>query len=249
MADYSSITVGYNTGTDASPTWTGTALAMSGTSGANELRMALSGATGSTTSANWPYMAKPTSGTQAVTQVWAFTTDGAGSQVATYTGDNTKANVFRYVFSADGNPVTAMQVGMFGDNTHTSPSAGTQPPVTHQDAFSNGQTSDTSSRGYLKANFFGSGFPAAGAQETPSAGSVGTNPSATTGTVGSVTTSAGAWLTTWQDLQGFTDYITAASIVKVSQAFNWYFTWVVFIGANITAGTWTPVQTLQYSYA
>src|SRR5581483_5531530 len=128
MADYTTINMQYNTGTDASPTWTGTALALSGTSGANELRMATTGGGTGIASANWPYMARPTSGTSAVTSLYAYTSDAVGSQVATYTGDNTKARVLRWNFDNTGNPVTAMQVGFFANSTHTAPSAGTQPP-------------------------------------------------------------------------------------------------------------------------
>lgn len=251
MADYSSVTLGYNTGTDASPTWTGTALALNGSSGANELRMALSSGsqTGSTSSANWPYMSRPTSGTSTVNQLWAFTADTTGNQIATYTGDNTKANVLRWVFSADGNPITAMSITFYADNTHTNPSAGTQPPGSHNDAFTNGQGSDTSSTSYIKGNAYGSGLTAAGSQETPSAGSVGTNPSATTGSAGASTTSAASWLSTWQSLQGGTQYITGAAIPHTAQAFNWYNTLVIFLGANISTGTWLIVFDLNYTYS
>ncbi len=252
MADYTSISIQYNTGTDASPTWTGTAIAQGGTSGANELRMAQSGGgqTGSTPSASWPYMNKPTSGTQAVTQLWAFTADTTGNQIATYTGDNTKARVLRFNFSADGNPVTAMQFSCFADSTHTPPAAGTQPPGTDNDAFTNGQSSDTSSTSYIKGNAYDQGYNSG--QKTPSAGSVGTNPSATTGTTGSVAVSASNWLNSagaWQSLQGWLQYIVGNSAPPASTAFYWYFTLCIFIGANITTGTWTPVITLQYNYS
>lgn len=251
MGDYSSITLGYNTGTDASPTWTGTALALSGTSGANELRMAMSSGsqTGSTSSSSWPYMSRPASGTSAVNQLWAFTADTTGSQVATYTGDNTKANVLRWVFSADGNPITAMSLTFYANSTHTNPSAGTQPAGTNNDAFTNGQSSDTSSTSYIKGNAYGSGLTAAGSQETPSAGSVGTNPGATTGSAGASTTSAGAWLSTWQSLQGTIQYITGAATPHTAQAFNWYTTLVIFIGANITTGIYTICYDLSYTYS
>jgi hypothetical protein len=251
MADFSSVSLGYNTGTDALPTWTGTALALSGSSGANELRMALSGtgASTSTASASWPYMNRPASGTSTVNQLWAFTADTTGNQITTYTGDNTKANVLRWVFSADGNPVSAMQLTYYADNTHTNPSAGTQPPGSHNDAFTNGHATDTSSTSYIKINAYGSGLTAGGSQETPSAGSVGTNPSATTGSAGSATTSAGSWLSTWQSAQGTTQYITGAAIPKASTAFNWYCTKVIFLGANISTGTYTIVFDLSYSYS
>lgn len=251
MADYTTINLQYNTGTDASPTWTGTAIALSGSAGANELRMALSSGsqTGSTSSANWPYMSRPTSGTSAINQLWAFTADTTGNQIATYTGDNTKANVVRWNFDALGNPIAAMQVSFYADNTHAAPSAGTQPPGSHNDAFTNGHSTDTSSTSYIKGNCYGSGLTAAGTQETPSAGSVGTNPSATTGSAGAATPSAGAWLATWQSLQGAIQYLQGPAIPKTTTAFVWYHTLVIFFGVNITTGTWVIVYDLTYTFS
>jgi hypothetical protein len=160
--------------------------------------------------------------------------------------------VLRWNFDNTGNPVTAMQWSFFANSTHTAPSAGTQPPGTNNDAFTNGQSSDTSSTSYIKINAYGSGLTAGGVQETPSAGSIGTNPSATTGSAGSTTTTAGNWLNTagaWTSGQGFIQYILGGAIPQTATAFNWYISLVIFIGANITAGTYTIVMTLQYSYS
>lgn len=251
MADYTTINLQYNTGTDASATWTGTAIALSGSSGANELRMALStgSQTGSTSNANWPYMTKPSSGTTAVNQLWAFTADTTGNLITTYTGDNTKANVVRWNFDALGNPVSAMQVSFYADNTHTAPSAGTQPAGTHNDPFTNGQSSDTSSTSYIKGNCYGSGLDAAGTQYTPAAGTVGTLPTATTGSAGAATPSQGAWLSTWQSLQGAIQYVQGTAIPKTTTAFVWYHTLIIFLGLNITTGIYTIVYDLTYTYA
>lgn len=254
MADYTTISCDWNSGTDGTPNWTGTTIQLSGTGGANEFRMAMSGtgATGTTPSASWPYMNIPASGTQAVNQVWAFSTNTSGTQVATYNGTNGQARVFRYNFSTGGNPVSAMQASFFADTTHTAPSAGTQPPGAHNDPFTNGQSSDTSSTSYIKINFFGSGLTAGGVQETPSAGSVGTAPTATTGTAGSVTTTAGNWLNAagaWQSAQGFSQYIIGVAIPQTNTAFFWYFTVIIFIGANISTGTFTIVETIQYTFS
>lgn len=252
MADYGTVQMKYNTGTDASPVFTGTAIALSGSGGANELRMAITGGGTSIASASWPFMAKPTSGTTAVTSLYAYTTNTSGSQVTTYTGDNTKANVLQWSFDNAGNPVTAMQVGWFANSTHTAPSPGTQPPGANNDPFTNGQSSDTSSRSYVKFNLYGSGLTAGGSQETPSAGTVGTMPTATTGTTGSITTTAGNWLNAngaWQDGQGFLDYITGVAIPQTATAFGWYMAVIFWIGANIQAGTWTFLTTCQYSYS
>jgi hypothetical protein len=257
VADYTTITTDYNKGTDASPDWTGTTIAIGGTgNGANEFRMALS--TGSQTTStghtSWPYMLLPASGTQVVDRLYAFSADTTGIQVATYDGTNGKARVLRWNLSADGNPVSAMQASFFANTTHTAPSAGTQPPGANNDTWTNGHASDTSSTSYIKYNYYGSGITAGGTQETPGAGSVGTSPTATTGTAGSVTTTAGDWLNThaaWQSAQGWIQYITGVAVPKASTAMLWYHTLIIYIGANQTtvAGGITIVHTLQYTFA
>lgn len=251
MSDYTTINLQYNTGTDASPTFTGTAIALSGSAGANELRMAMSSGSqnGSTSSANWPYMTRPASGVSAVNQLWAFTADTTGNQISTYTGDNTKANVLRWNFDALGNPISAMQVSCYGDNTHTAPSPGTQPPGSHNDPWTNGHASDTSSTSYIKGNCYGSGLTAAGSQETPAAGTVGTNPGATTGAAGAVTPSAGAWASTWQSMQGAIQYLQGPAIPHTTTAFVWYQSLIIFLAANISTGIFTLVYTLTYTYS
>lgn len=256
MADYTTINTQYNTGSDGTPTWTGTAIALSGSAGANEFRMALStgSQTGSTSSASWPYMSLPVSGTTVVNQLWAFTANTTGSQVATYDGTNGKARVLRYNFDNTGTLISAIQCSFFANSTHTNPSPGTQAPGTNNDTFTNGTSGETSSRSAIKFNFYGSGLTAGGVQETPSAGTVGTAPSATTGATGSVTTTAGNWLNTagaWQDAQGFVDYVIGGAIPAAVTAFNWYFTLAIYLAASMTtqAGGWTIVQTIQYSYS
>ncbi len=256
MADITTITTDFNRGTDASPDWTGTTIALSGSSGANEFRMALSSGsqTTSTASASWPYMNLPASGTTTVDNVYAFSANTTGIKVATYDGTNGKARVFRYNFSTGGTLVSAMQTSFFANTTHTNPSAGTQPPGTNNDAFTNGTSGESSSKSLIKGNFYGSGLTAGGTQETPSAGTVGTAPSATTGTAGSTTTTAGNWLNAagnWTDLAGFNDYITAVAIPQANTAFFWYFTLAIYLAASMStqAGGWLLVQTIQYAYS
>ena len=202
MSDFTTLNLNYNTNTDASPTFTGTALAFGGSAGANELRWGpSSGTSGSTASASWPYVTRPTSGTATVPQLWAFTADTTGNQVLTYTGSNANAKVLRWNWDNTGTFAAASQFSAFGDNTHTAPSPGTQPGGQSGSPIVNG-SGDTSNTSYLKYNAYGSGVTAGGSQETPSAGSVGTNPAATTGTAGSVTTTAGDWLNTHAAWQG-----------------------------------------------
>ena len=249
MADYGTIALEINTGTDASPVW-GNAIALSGSGGNNQMRLGTG--TGATGNASWPYLARPTAGTSAISQLWAFTADTTGVQCTGYTGDNTKANVLRWSFDNAGNPTTAMQWSFFGDSTHTAPSPGTQPPGSHNDAFTNGHATDTNSTSYIKINAYGSGLTAAGTQETPAAGSVGTMPTATTGTAGSVTTTAGNWLNSagaWQSAQGWVQYILGGAIPHTAQAFKWYISVIAWLGANINPSTYNFVMSLQYTYS
>jgi hypothetical protein len=254
MADFSSITIQGNSNTDASPTWTGTAVAFGGVSGANEVRFADTGTgvTGATTSAAWPATLRPLAGTAAVRQLWLFATDGGGFQVATYDGTRTKANVLRLNFSADGNMVSAQRLTAFADNTNPAPSAGTQVSnPTNGANMINGQATDTNSQSFLYGNVYGSGLTAPGVQETPAAGNVGTT--LTCGThsgVGAATPAAASWLATWQDLQGFVDWIAAPAIPKPSTAFFWYFTLCLFMGVNELPGVmpFCPVV-LDYTWA
>lgn len=245
MSDYSSITLAYNSGTDASPSWTGTALAQSGSAGANEVRFAKSGtgATTSTASASWPLATKPSSGTDVYNQAYAFTTDTSGT-LTTYTGDNTVANMFRISFSNDGTLASAPQVSFFDSSAHTTPTPGTQPSIV------NGST-DTSNRSYMKMNFYGPGAAASGStQYTPSAGSVGAAPTATTGTTGAVTTSTtGSWISNWQDGQGWLDYVVAGVTPQATFAFYWYFVLALFFGANMSPAMYSFTLTLQYTFS
>lgn len=243
MSDFSTLNLQYNTGTDASPTWTGTAIAFGGTSGANELRFASSSNAGSTTtaSASWPYITRPGSGTSAVDQLWAFTSDASGAQVATYDGTNGKARVLRWNWDNLGTFAAAQQFSWFASSSHTTPTAGDGSLV--------GGSTDTSSTSYFKGNAYGQGVTAGGVQQTPAAGTAGTTLAATSGTAGGVSPGSGAWLTTWQSLQGWIQYIVDGAIPAATTAGNWYFTLALFTGANITTGTFTPVLTFQYSYS
>jgi len=253
------ITIGYNTGTDASPVWSGTALAFGGSAGANELRYADTGAgaTGTTPSASWPYTTRPTSGSAPVRQLWAFTTDAVGSQVATYDGTNAHANVLRLSHSADGNFVSAPRFSAFANNTNPTPAPGTQVSNPTDGAnIINGTAGDTApdsvaghSTSYLKGNAYGSGLNASVAQETPTAAAVGTLPTATTGTynAGALNPAAGAWLATWASMQGWNSYVQAVLIPHNSTAYYWYLTFILFMGVNLLPGV-MPLCPLVYDY-
>lgn len=205
--------------------------------------------TTTTASASWPYMSRPASGTSVVDQLWAFSANTTGLQITTYDGTNGKARVIRWNLDNTGNPITAMQITCYANSTHTAPSAGTQPPGANNDPFTNGHASDTSSTSYIKGNCYGSGLTAGGSQETPSAGTVGSTYTATTGSAGAATPSAASWLATWQSLQGGTQYLQGPATPQTTTAFNWYATLVIYLGANITTGTYTIVYDLIYTYS
>jgi hypothetical protein len=245
MADFTLIRTQYNTNTDASPTWSGTALSFGGSAGANEVRFVNSGlgAGGSTSSASWPLVTKPASGTATFAQAWAFTADTTGTQIATYTGDNTKARVLRIDWDNTGTFASSPQFSCFDSTSHNAPSAGTQPSIV------NG-SSDTSNTSYAKINAYGNGVTAGGTQHTPSAGSVGSNPSATTGGAGAVSPAATpAWLTTWSAAAGWVDYIVDGVTPQATTAGDWYISIILFYGANISAATYTFTLTFQYTFS
>ncbi len=247
MADYT-CTLQYNTGSDGTPTWTGTALSTGGSAGANELRFcAPSAGGGSTTSANWPKFRRLAS-PGVVGEAWAFTSDGSGSKVATYDGTNAAARVFRFDFNNAGTPVSAMKFSSYATSSLGAATPGSQPsdPASDGSGVVNGNSTDTSSTAYLKGRIYGSGLTAGGSQETPSSGSVGSAFTATDGSAGAVTPSAGAWSTS-QSLQADTQYLQGPATPQATTAFDWYFILSLWSGPNLCLGSnIAPVLAVQY---
>lgn len=174
-------------------------MAFGGSAGANELRWCnTGGGAAGTSSANWPYFTRPSSGTAAVPEMWAFTANTTGVQVATYDGTNAKSNVLRWNWDNTGTFAAAPQFSAFGDNTHATPSAGTQPGAQSGSPIVNGHATDTSSTSYLKINAYGNG-----SSQAPAAGAAGTTLAVTSGTAGAVSPGSAAWLATWQSAQGY----------------------------------------------
>lgn len=276
MADFTTLEVQWNTNatSDTNANWTGQANgsgipfyatgSQPATAGTYELRWQRSNATlmsgalgGATTGqASWPYMIIPSSGTAAVEQCWGFvgSNNSGGAQAARYDGTHANSNVFRIHFDNLATPVTAMQLSAFPGFSNANGTVGTQTAQnTDGQNILNGQTTDTSNTSYLKVNVYGSGYPSGGSQETPTAGgAIGTAPAATTGTAGSVTSTAANWLNAnaaWQSAQWWNQYITAASVLNATTAGFWYFSLVLFIGANIQTGTMLfSAVTVQYTY-
>ncbi len=254
MADYSSIKIQQNEGTDASPSWARD-ITFGGSAGANEMRFVSStaGATTSTPSASWPYTTRPTGSPAVVDNCYFFTADTTGVLCTTYDGSNTNQNVFRVTLTNDGNMVSAPRFSAFADNTHPTPSPGTQVDnPTNGANIINGHATDTSSHSYLKGAVYGVGITnPGGAADVPpnSHAAIGTAPTATTGSSGAVTTSAGTW-SSWQSFQGWTEYIALGAIPKPSTAGNINFSLSLWMGANMKPGVmpFCPVV-FDYTYA
>lgn len=250
MSDFTTIKVQGNTGSGAAGEGSGSAtwsdLLFGGTGGSNELRFCASGAgTTTTASASWPFYTLPGS-TGVVPEAWVFSADAVGLKVTTY--DGTSSHYLQYRFSWDntGTFASAPSFTLYSDTSHAAASPGTQPGAQSGSPIVNGNSTDTSSTSYLKANAFGYGY--SGSQQTPAANAAGTL-AVTTGTAGSVSPATGAWLSTWQSLQAATQYITDAVTPTATTAGLWYFVLALYSGPNMaTSSAMLPVITFSYTY-
>ena len=244
MSDFTSITLGVNTGTsDASPTWTNISF---GTAG-YELRAALTGGaqTTSTASTAWPSIVKPGSGSTLITALYAFTADTTGYLITGGDGTGSHYNVFRINWDATGTMGSAPIISAYANNTYPAASPGTQ-GTGDGNAVINGTSTESSSKSLLKASVYGNGVTAAGAADVPSA-NMGSNPTVGTGTTGAVTTVNATW-TAWQDLQAGTDWIVNGAVPKAVTVGAWNFLLAMYIAASQTGGTLLPVLTFNYTW-
>ena len=244
MADFTTLKFQANTGTsDASPTFTDILL-----STANyEIRMCASGAgAGNIASAAWPIYTRPAS-TGVVPECWAYlgSDNSGGLKVTTYDGTTAHYKQFLVSWDALGTFAGAPIISAWKDNTYPAASPGTQPTPGDGSAIVNGQSSDTSSTSYLKANAYGFGVDTGGTQQTPSANAGGTL-AVTSGTAGAVSPATGAWLATWQSLQAATNYIQDGVTPKATTAGLWYFLISLFTGPNMQGGVLLPQLGFQY---
>jgi hypothetical protein len=250
MADYTTVTMNGNSGTDAASVYT-TTIQFGGTLGANEWRWATTGLGGAgIASAAWPNVIKP-GATQPVGELWACTGDAVCVKM-NYAGDNTHPQMGRFSFDALGSPASAMQLSAFQDISDTTPVPGVQVAnSSNGQNIINGQTADSNNTSYLKGQVFGCGFPAAGAQETPAAvtGAFGGTLTVTSGSAGALVAAAAAWLTNWQSFQGWLQYAQGTATPKVLQAFFWYWALAMFVGPSMQTGNmiFCPL-TLQYTW-
>jgi hypothetical protein len=233
-------------GTDASPTWTDV---LFGTAN-NELRAGLSSGaqTTSTSSALWPSMLRPSSGTALIDRLYQFTADTTGYQIATYDGTGAHYNQFRINWDNSGTYAASPLISAWKDSTLPAASPGTQPsPSSGGDGSSviNG-SSDTSNASYLKGTVYGFGVTAGGSADNPGS-NMGTTPSVTNGSAGAVTSTTGAW-TAWQSLQAATQWLANGATPHATTAGTWNALFALYMGANITGGVLLPIVGFQYQW-
>jgi hypothetical protein len=240
MADFTSLVLAANTGTQSTPTWTNI------TGAGSEVRWSDVG-TGllSTASASWPTVVRPTSGTLLIPYTYAFTADATGlgfvggaSNPPTWVRSN--YNWARWAWDNTGTFAAAPIFTAYNDTNHNSPTGRGGGGVLA------GHTTDTgaTARSYLKANAFGRVTSGGGPGAQP-----GADPVVTDGTTGSVSPGAGAnWLTNFQALAADLDYITAPFTPSATTADSWHVHFALFTGANMSPGTLTWVLSLRYQW-
>ena len=239
MADFTTLTLDANTGSQAVPTWTSVL-------GANkEVRWHDTSTAGLTTaSASWPYVTRPAA-TGGIDYAYAYTADAVGIGVLGSAGaptafTNASFHQFRWNWDNLGTFASAPIFTAYPSTAHGAVSRG-------DGSLLGGHATDTgaTARSYLKANAFGrvdsAGAPALAPTNAPVV---------TDGASGAATPTAGAnWLTNYQGLQGDNDYIQFPSTPAAVTADQWRTMLRMFTGPNMTPGTLTPTLTLKYTYA
>lgn len=245
MADFTTMRFQLNTGTNAAPTWTSVPASGAGTG--QELRFSDLSTQGAVASASWPAVTRPTSGTAGVDYLYVFTADttslgvfGGGTSTPVAYSNTAQYRFLRLDWDSVGTFASAPIFTAYASTGHAAISRG-------DGSILGGHASDTgaTARSYLKGNAFGrvdsAGVPAAAP----------TNAAAVTdGATGALTPSAGAnWLTNFQGLQGDNDWIAFPSTPAATTADQWSMIIRLFLGANTSAGTHTPVISCKYTYS
>lgn len=238
MANFATILLEMNIGTNASPTW-------ANVTGANRtLRWYTSSSAGlATSSATWPSAVRPTTPT-GVDYAYAYEADatglgvlGNGSVPAAFSGSDYRQA--RWNWDNVGTFASAPIFTAFSSSAHLGVTRGDRTIL-------GGHTSDTGStaRSYLKGQAFGQLDSVNAPTSAPSS-----TPSATDGTNGSQTPTSGPnWLSSWQSLQAGNDFITCPVTPAATTANQWSVMFRLFMGPNMATNTYQPVTTLQYTY-
>jgi hypothetical protein len=243
VADFTTLNLRVNTGTQASPVWTAVPAWGAGTG--QELRFSDLSNQGSTASASWPFTTRPTSGTSGVDYLYVFSADttslGAqGTSSSTPAAfSNANYNLAEINWDNAGTFASAPILTAYSSNAHGAATRG-------DGSLLGGHASDTggTARSYLKANMFGRVVSAGAPAAAPS-----NAPAVTDGTTGTVSPTAGAnWLTNYQGLQADNDYITAAATPAATTADQIRIMLRPFMGANVTPGTYVNSVAIKYTW-
>lgn len=240
MADFTSLTLDMNTGTQATPVWTSVLGA------SKELRFAdISTVGGTTASASWPYSTRPAA-TAGVDYAYAYPADATGglgvqgtTSAVPLAFSNANYHQARWNWDGVGTFASAPVMSAYPTTAHGA--------ITRGDAsVLGGHATDTggTARSYYKGNLFGrvssAGAPAAAPANAPVV---------TDGTTGSVSPTAGAnWLTNYQSLQGANDFITFPNTPAATTADQQECIVRLFTGPNQALGTLLWQTTLSYTY-
>ena len=243
MADFSTLQIQANTGTQATPVWSNVPAWGAGTG--QELRFLDVNTAGATASASWPYMTRPAA-TAAVPYLYVFSADttslGVLGTTSTTPAAFTNASYLqaRINYDAVGSFASAPILTAYPTNAHAAVTRG-------DNSLLGGNTTDTgaTARSYLKANMFGrvvtAGAPAAAPTNAPVV---------TDGTTGAVTPTAGAnWATNFQGLQGDNDWLQFPATPAATTADNINIMIALFTGPNQSTGTYANDVSVKYTFA
>lgn len=238
MADFTTIGLDANNGTQATPNW------VSVTGANKEVRWSDLSNQSDVASASWPAMIRPGS-TQQVDYTYAFTADATGKGFIGNNGAppafvNTNYHWARWNWDNIGTFAGAPVFTAYLDTNHNTPSSRGGGGILAGHATDTGATA----RSYLKANLFGrvssAGAPAAAPTNAPTV---------TDGTTGSVSPTAGAnWLTNYQGLMADVDYITFPNTPAATTADQQECIFCLFTGPNQTPATNVFKITLKYTW-
>jgi hypothetical protein len=241
VANFTTITLDLNTGTQASPVFTSLGGA------ATELRWSDVNTATNVASASWPNTLRPLAGTAQVMYAYAYTADAVDLGVLGNTTTtpaswvSTDYKWCKWHWDALGTFASAPIVTAYMSTAH---GAITRANNAAADAILSGNTTDTggTARSFMKANWYGNG-----ATQVPAAAPTNA-PVVTDGATGSLVPGSGAWLTNYQGLQGDNDYITCTATPAATTANDWYGVITLFMGVTETPAIFVPVVSLKYTW-
>ena len=241
MADFTTLKMEANHGTQAAPVWVEV-----GPTANKEVRWSDLATQKDIASASWPAMIRPAA-TAIVSYTYAYTADAVGN------GFISNAGVINCPAYAETNYLWARwdwdNLGTFASAPiFTAYPTNAHGAVVRDDGSPlGGKIADTGGTGYsyLKGNAFGRVVSAGAPAAAPAAA-----PVVTDGTVGSVSPAAGAnWLANFQSLQGGNDWITAPFTPGATTADQWNLHYALFCGPGETPATYTIIMCLKYTWA